>query len=55
MTKTPPGMTFQKTLFVLKITFFKKIVPKNNSMYHLCTFKNIQNQINQSIQTAKQN
>lgn len=47
-------MTLQKNFISAEDHFYKKIVPKNN-VYHLCTFKNIQNQINQSIQTAKQN
>ena len=47
--------SFIKILIRAKDSFYKKLVHKSNNMYHICAFKNLQNQLNQSIQIANQN
>ena len=52
---TPWMNSFIKNIIRNKDNFYKKFVCKNNNMYHLWDFKNLQNCLNQSIQIAKQN
>ena len=54
--RDPPWMnSLIKNLIRAKDIFYKKFVCKSNNIYHLCAFKNLQNNLNKSIQIAKQN
>ena len=42
-------------LFFNKVNFYETFVRGKNSMFHLLTFHDLQNHLNQFIQKAKQN
>ena len=52
--RNPPRMNqYIKNVIITKNKFYKRFVLTTNKMYHHFSFKNLQNQLNQSIQTAK--
>ena len=54
--RDPPWMNRHiKNLILYKANFYKTFVRGKNSMFHLLTFHNLQNHLNQFIQKAKQN
>ena len=54
--RDPPWMnSFIKNLIRAKVNFYRKFVGKSNNIYHRYAFKNLQNNLNQSIQIVKQN
>ena len=54
--RDPPWMnSLIKNLIRAKYFFYKKFVCKSNNIYRICAFKNLQNNLNKSIQIAKQN
>ena len=54
--RDPPWMnSLIKNLIRAKDIFYKKFVCKSNNIYHLCALENLQNNLNKSIQIAKQN
>ena len=53
--REPPWMScFIKNLNRAKDNFYKKFVSKSNNIYLFCAFKNLQNDLNQSIQIPRQ-
>ena len=54
--RDPPWMNRHiKNLILYKAIFYKTFVRGKNSMFHLLTFNNLRNHLNQFIQKAKQN
>ena len=54
--RDPPWMSHHiKNLILYRANFYEMSVCGKNSMFHLLTFHNLQNYLNQFIQKAKQN
>ena len=50
---SPRMNQYVKNLIITKHNIYKRFVLTINKMYHHFPFKNLQNQLNQSVQTAK--
>ena len=50
---SPRMNRYVKNLIIAKYNFYKRFVLTIDKMYHHFSFKNLQNQLSQSVQTAK--